>query len=75
MKLKSFGKYPEFFNGNSINREQLYGELRFHHAIRWVPFLKDNANPANIHILSDGSVKDHRWYVRFASSLYEGGYD
>ena len=50
--------------------------LRFHIVMWNLGLLRDNANPANIDIYSDGSVKDGRpflnRYVRFA---YGGEYD
>jgi len=44
------------------------------HVVMWKnKIFPEKANPANIHIYSDGSVKDNRWYINTISSLFFGG--
>ena len=59
-------KDPDFFGDNTIDREQLYGELLGHYLVYIATFGEhENANPANIDIYEDGSVKDPRPFINY----------
>ena len=63
-----------FLNGATIDRAQLFGEIKFH-VVAWVNNVKtENANPATVNIFEDGAVHDPRWYVNLMSSIIAGGY-
>ena len=53
-------KYAEFFDGDSIDQAQLYGEIKFHQDMYELGILKGRANPADIEIYPSGEVIDAR---------------
>lgn len=53
-------EYSDFFNGSTIDRKQLYGEILFHMQTKGI---YSGSNPADINIYADGSVRDPRDFV------------
>jgi hypothetical protein len=67
-------EYAYFLNG-SIDRTQLYSEIKFHIVYWDKGILVENANPTNLNIYSDGSVVDPRFGINFyVRSKYGGDY-
>ena len=69
-------------DGYSIDRAQLFGEIKFH-VLAWqyswvfsigASLIDEHANPANINIYQDGRVEDPRPTVNLASDWLSGGY-
>ena len=64
-------EYSEFFGESVIDRHQLYGEILFHFWV-YVTFgdAIDRANPADIDIYWDGSVKDDDEWINVVSKMF-----
>ena len=59
-------QYSGFLGESTIDREQLYGEILGHYFVYIVTSGKlENANPVDINIYEDGSVKDPRPQINF----------
>ena len=65
-----------FLGKSKIDKAKLYAEIKFH-AVSWDNhFMRGHANPAEINIYSDGSVKDPRpWLDKLMFDLYGGEYE